>query len=187
MPEDRVLPSSARGWPLRLLVALTELTNRIGTIWIFALMLLICSDILGRNLFRAPITGVFEIVTASIVCIVFLQLPDAMRRGKLTRSDGLLGTLGARAPHLRRALDIFAHLLGAAMLGLIGWGTAFMLGVAIERGYFIGAQGGFTIPSWTVHGTVLLGSLLTMLHFLRKAWLLSTDPGSGDADARVTP
>ena len=48
--------------------------NAIGTLWIFMLMLLISADVLGRELLGTPIRGVTEIISLSIVAIVFLQL-----------------------------------------------------------------------------------------------------------------
>ena len=53
--------------------------NSVGTAWIFLIMLLINVDVLMRALFRKPIDGVSEIVSISIVGIVFLQLSDAVR------------------------------------------------------------------------------------------------------------
>ena len=42
-------------------------------------MVLINSDVIGRNLFNAPILGVPEMTSLSIVGIVFLQLADTLR------------------------------------------------------------------------------------------------------------
>ena len=63
--------------------------NSIGTVLIFGLVVMINLDVFSRFLFNAPIDGVKELVELSIVAIVFLQLPDAVRAGRLTRSDGL--------------------------------------------------------------------------------------------------
>ena len=86
----------------KLVVAL----NSLGTILIFGLMVLINQDVFSRFLFNAPIDGVTEMVELSIVTIVFLQLGDAVRSGRLTRSDGLFKRLLRDKPNL-------GHLLGA--------------------------------------------------------------------------
>ena len=44
--------------------------NALGTVWIIGLMLLINSDILARGALNAPIAGVAELVSFSIVGIV---------------------------------------------------------------------------------------------------------------------
>ena len=88
--------------PLTLVVrgldALTIAFNVIGTMLIVALMVLIGADVAGRGLFNAPISGVPELVTLSIVVIVFLQIPQTMRAGRLTRSDAILEAVRSRAP-----------------------------------------------------------------------------------------
>ena len=76
--------------------------NGLGSIWIFVLMVLINVDATGRTLFARPVEGVIELVEMSIVVIVFLQLGDATRRGRLTRSDGLFNQILARRPTIGR-------------------------------------------------------------------------------------
>ena len=85
--------------------------NGIGTLWIFLIMLLINTDVLLRFLFNAPIDGVTEIVEVSIAGIVFLQLADAIRAGRLTRSDGLFNKIKANKPVLGQWMDIFLSLI----------------------------------------------------------------------------
>ena len=54
-------------------------------------MILINTDVLGRNLLGTPVRGVTEIVSMSIVgAMVFLQLADTLRVGRLTRADVLV-------------------------------------------------------------------------------------------------
>lgn len=69
---------------------LTEILAAIGTIGIFALMALIVADVLGRNFFDSPITGVAEIAARSVVAIVFLQIAAAVLAGRMTRADFLV-------------------------------------------------------------------------------------------------
>jgi TRAP-type C4-dicarboxylate transport system permease small subunit len=88
--------------------------NSIGTAWIFLLMLIINADVLARYLFNSPIAGVPEMVALSIVGIVFLQLSDAVRAGRLTRSDGFLSRVVASRPKLGLVLNTFYDLCGMA-------------------------------------------------------------------------
>ena len=61
--------------------------NSVGSLWIFALMFLICADVAGRYLFNAPIKGAAEMVGYSIVTAVFLQMASTLRAGRLTRVE----------------------------------------------------------------------------------------------------
>ena len=64
--------------------------NVVGTVLILGLVILVNADVIGRNLFLAPISGVPEIVSMSIVAIVFLQVSQAFRMGRFTRTEALL-------------------------------------------------------------------------------------------------
>ena len=72
--------------------------NALGTVWIFLLMVLINSDILGRELFSSPVRGTTELLSLSIVGIVFLQLGHALMVGRMTRSDMVIETLLVKNP-----------------------------------------------------------------------------------------
>ena len=74
-------------------------------------MLLIACDVLGRNLFGRPISGVPELVSLTIVAIVFLQAPQALKAGRMTRSDALAKVLEARAPRLSAAVNTLFDLI----------------------------------------------------------------------------
>ena len=54
--------------------------NAVGSLVIAAVMALMCADVLMRNIANQPIDGVAEMVAASIVIIVFLQLPSTVRQ-----------------------------------------------------------------------------------------------------------
>ena len=74
---------------MSLFVSLITFMNAIGTLWIFGLMVLIGADVLGRELFNSPIRGVTEIVSLSIVAIVFLQLAHTLWVKRITRNEAL--------------------------------------------------------------------------------------------------
>ena len=60
-------------------------------------------------------------------------------------------------------------ILGMAVMLAIIIGTTPLLIDSIQRGYYIGEQGIFTIPEWPIKGMVVLGSTATMLSFLIRA------------------
>lgn len=139
--------------------------NAVGSVWVAAITLLICADILGRVLFRYPLAGVPEIVKVSIVAIVWLQIPHTLKTGGHLRSDIVLRYLSTRS---RAALDLFACVLGAIIFGLLvysGWDTMIL---AWEMGEFEGELP-VRVPTYPLRSIVLLGAALTALQFLLMA------------------
>lgn len=156
--------------PLRLLDAGTQGLNVLGSALILVLMILFGIDVSGRVLFNAPVSGVPELVTLSIVAIVFLQIPAALRAGRMTRSEGFLSMLHTRAPGLARALETLFDLTGVAVLWIIVSTTWPIFTKAWETNEFIGALGDFTVPVWPVKLTLVIGGGTLILQFLARIW-----------------
>lgn len=144
--------------------------NALGTVWIFLLMVLINSDILGRELFSTPVRGTTELLALSIVGIVFLQLGHALMSGRMTRSDMLIENLLIARPRAGRALQGVFNLLGVVFLVIIFWGSLALFEEAIEIGEYVGAAGDFTAPTWPVRLLILIGAAATGLQYLIMAW-----------------
>ncbi len=138
--------------------------NAAGSVWILLLILLVSADALGRSFFLHPIVGTTELVTLSIVGIVFLQLADTVRGGRLTRSDSLLSVIPPRAA---AGLQALFCLLGAAFMALGLWGSVPLLREAIERNHWIGNEGVFTAPVWPVKTIIVVGLAVCLIQFLR--------------------
>lgn len=154
------------GAPSLLLDRVLGSLNAIGSLWIFFLMILICADAFGRTLFAAPIDGVNEMIELSLVGIVFMQLGDATRRGRLTRSDGCFKLVLGRWPAAGRVMGATFDLLGALFMGLILWGSVPLLIEAWQGDYYVGNPGVFTAPTWPVKLVVVIGCSVTLLLFL---------------------
>lgn len=151
--------------PLRFLDSVTWLSNICGTALILALMFLIGADVLGRNLFGTPISGVPELVSLSIVVIVFLQAPHALKEEKLTRSPALTDMLKRKRPGAGRTLETLFDLIGVGVIGAILYASWPLLARAWHRGDFVGAIGDFTAPTWPVKAVIILGSAILILQF----------------------
>lgn len=163
-------PTARDPWPLRALDALTQGLNVVGSALILLLMILVGIDVAGRNLADAPIAGVPEMVTLSIVAIVFLQIPAALRAGRMTRSDALLNALARRSPALGRGLESLFDLAGIAIIGVIVYASWPMFIRAWVRSDFVGAVGSFTAPTWPVKGMLILGACVLILQFAARIW-----------------
>ena len=153
---------------LRLLDAATQALNVAGSILILALTVLIGIDVAGRNLAGAPVAGVPELVTLSILAIVFLQAPQALRAGRFTRSEAVIDALRARLPGAAKALETVFDLAAIAVVGVIVHATWPIFARAWQRGEFIGAVGDFTAPTWPVKLTILVGGTMLILQFAAR-------------------
>ena len=111
-----------------------------------------------------------ELVTLSIVAIVFLQISAALRAGRMTQSDGFLNWLTDRAPRAGKALATLFDLAGIAVLWVIVSTTWPIFTRAWARGEFIGALGDFTAPVWPVKLTLMVGGTVLMLQFAARIW-----------------
>lgn len=152
--------------PQGLFARMTTLMAAIGTIWIFLTMAMIVADVLGRNFFNRPITGVAEVAGRAVVAIVFLQIAAAVSGGRMTRADFLINIVKARTARGAKALDILNVLLGAAVFALIGYASWHDLANAWGSNDFFGVQGLFTIPTWPFWAITVVGSLSAALAYL---------------------
>jgi TRAP-type C4-dicarboxylate transport system permease small subunit len=140
--------------------------NSVGGVLIFALVVIINLDVFSRFLFNAPIDGVTELVELSIVAIVFLQLADAVRNGRLTRSDGLYSKIKEKSPRAGHLLGAFFDLAGAAFFVTLIAGSVPRFIDAWERGYYAGNKGIVVIPVWPVRLIIVIGAVTVVFVFL---------------------
>jgi TRAP-type C4-dicarboxylate transport system permease small subunit len=142
----------------------------IGTAWILVIMAVICADIIGRAAFNRPILGVPEFLQFSIVGIVFLQLPQTLRTGGLTRADVLLAQLERRSPTLRRLLQLVYDLVGATLFAIIVVTTWPLAMRAFANREFYGSTGVVQIPTGPLKLIIIAGCLAMTVQFLINAW-----------------
>lgn len=142
--------------------------SSIGTLCVGALMVLVVADVLGRNFFDAPITGVSEIAARTIVAIVFLQVAAAIQQKRLTRADFFVRRFEGSSPKLIFLLEALFALTGAVVLALIFWASWPKLMDAWQGAEFFGVQGVFTIPTAPFRAITVLGSLVASLSALYR-------------------
>ena len=150
----------------RVLGALVISGNSLGSAWIFVMMVMISADIAMRFLFNSPINGTTELVTMSVVAVLYLQLAYTLRSGSMTRSDTVLNRLIASRPRIGHGLSLVFYLAGAALMGAIVRGAWPKWIKAYDLDFYVGVVGVFTFPDWPRLLIVFLGCTLTGLQFL---------------------
>ncbi len=136
--------------------------NVVGTVLIVGLMVLISADVIGRGFFSSPISGVPEMVSLSIVAIVFLQAPEAFRMGRFTRSEAILNFLEKKSRRARAALEMVFGLAGFGIIAVLLGASAPLFVKSWNRGTFVGTVGDFMAPVWPVKLVILIGCAALM-------------------------
>ncbi|HYF17519.1 MAG TPA: TRAP transporter small permease [Ramlibacter sp.] len=139
--------------------------NGLGSIVIGLVMVLMCADVLARNLANRPIDGVAELVATSIIVIVFLQLPATLRHGRMSRADLFIDPFIARRPRAGKRLRALFSLAGVFACGVIAYASWPMLHKAWEGDEFLGVEGVFTFPIWPMRLVVVLGAVLATVQY----------------------
>lgn len=142
------------------------MANAAGTFVVIALIAVVSYDVIARGLFNAPFLGAVEVVQFSMVLIVFLQLPDVIRVGRLTRSDGFLGLMRSRKPAAGRALSRLIDLVSAIFMVLVAYAIWPEFVEMWETQDFFGVPGVFTAPWWPVKLVIFLSACLCVVHFV---------------------
>ena len=192
----------------RRIVAVAIWANVTGAAVLLLLVAVMNFDVIARGVFHAPFNGVIELVIFSMVLIVFLQLPDVVRTGRLTRSDGLLSYLGDSNPKaadvLRRIIDAMACIF-MGMIAYTVWpevveayhsceyGAAFQDEGGLLAGFveassdcdYFGTPGIFTAPWWPARLAIFFGVTMACIIFGLKA-ILGPQAQLADADTKDT-
>jgi TRAP-type C4-dicarboxylate transport system permease small subunit len=109
-------------------------------------------------------------VAASIIVIVFLQLPSTVRHDRMSRADLFLDPFLARRPRGGRWLRAVFALAGVVACAIIAYATWPLLTRSWTNSEFIGVEGVFTFPTWPMRFVVALGAALAALQYLLLAW-----------------
>lgn len=137
----------------------------IAALLAFLLCFLVCADVIGRVVFNSPVKGTPEIVSGSIVIILWLQAAFAIRSGGMIWVDAVHTHLPGRA---QRACDVAGALLGIAFFGLVCWGSIDPALYAWSSNEFEG-EGALRVPVWPARFLVVVGSFLAAFNYLLLA------------------
>ncbi|MFP9137298.1 TRAP transporter small permease subunit [Devosia sp. XGJD_8] len=141
----------------------------LATAFIAVLMAVICADIVVRNGFGGSLPLVSELGAMMVVLIVALQLPSAIRAGRLAQVEMVIGALEISRPRLAGLLNALFCLAGSIILGIVAWASFGILGGDWASGDFIGIPGLGTLPTWPFRTLITLGMSVAAAEFLFKA------------------
>lgn len=157
-PTSRSLADAIVGGSARLCAG-------ISATWIFALMVLICTDVVLRSFFNAPLTGVPEVVALSVPGIVFLAAGQAVRTGRFLRADFLYAPFLHRYPQAGAVLSLLFDAAGLVIFWKVTQGVWPRFATAWTTDEFFGAVGAFSAPVWPFMGAMLVGCALMTAQF----------------------
>lgn len=164
--HGRGAPSKRPALTVRLWGIMVDAMAGLGTILILVLMVIVCSDIVARNLFNASLPLVAELGALTLVMIVYLQLGAAVRHNRLPRADFIIAAIQGRSPLAASVMNASYHLVGAAMLAIIAWSTIGIMEADMGRGRYIGVTGVFTLPTWPFRLVILFGVAVAAIQFV---------------------
>lgn len=142
---------------------LAALSNFVGCIWIFLIMLFICVDVAGRIFFRNPIIGTPEIVQNSIASIAFLMMPWATHLGQHVRSTMFKDRLSRKGGYI---LDIIAFVIGTLLFAGIAYAS---MKPALWATKILDFQGeGLRVPIYPVWWIIIFGAVLSCYQCISK-------------------
>ncbi len=147
----------------------TEYMSSIGTVWFFLLVILICAEVIARELFLAPIRGVTEMVAYSVVGATILQLANTLYSDRMTRADFLLSIFGEKFPAGKAVLEVVVSMLGLLALCLLAQAAWPKLVDAYISGEIVGVPGEFSFQVWPLRMLVIIGSAVTAAAFLARS------------------
>lgn len=161
-------PEAPSNLPARLWTKVVEGLAALGTILIGVLMLLICADIVARNIMGASLPLISELGAMTLVMIVYLQLAATIRANRLPRTEIFHAPLCQRRPRAGAVLSAFFDLAGAVVVGLIAWSTIRILSKDLASSEFIGVPGIATLAVWPFRLLILIGVTVATVEFLLR-------------------
>ncbi len=164
--ESGAPADAPRSWFGRLIDSL----NAAGSVVIAAVMLLMCADVLLRNLLNRPLDGVAELVATSIIVIVFLQLPSTLRHGRMSRADLFIDPFVQTRPRAGKRLRALFSLAGVFACAVIAYASWPMLARAWRDDEFLGIDGVFSFPIWPMRLVVCIGAALAAIQYALLTW-----------------
>jgi TRAP-type C4-dicarboxylate transport system permease small subunit len=142
----------------RTVETLAKWLNIFSAAWLFSVALLILYDVIGRELFSAPFHGTNEIVSNSVLSILFLQLPLSILKRNSLRTTIVFDMAGTRGKGYIDALSYF--LAGLLFVGIAigGWPNMIEAWQILEQE----GSGIIVIPVYPIRSLVVFVSIIAV-------------------------
>lgn len=161
--------------PLKSIIhSLNRILYILSALLILLVTLMIITDVVGRGLFNAPLTGTVETVSNIIVVIAFLQVSYSIQTGGMFHSTILLDALPAP---VRRLFVALGELTGAAVFLCMVYASWEPTLHAWKIGEYYGG-GDFRFPVYPVRSVLVFCCGLAAVNYLGRAIavILGTEP-----------
>ncbi|MAF47244.1 MAG: TRAP transporter small permease [Rhodospirillales bacterium] len=147
-----------RSFTERIVSLFAHILNTISGAWLFAIAALILYDVVGREAFGVPFHGTNEIVSNSVLSILFLQLPLSIMQRSSLRTTIMFDRAGIRGKGL---IDAFSYILAFLLFFAITVGSWPNM---IESWEILELEGSgvISIPVYPIRSLVVLASFLGM-------------------------
>lgn len=178
-------PSRPHSTARRAFDFVVEASNFLASVLIFSLMLLMVADVLLRYFFNAPITGVNEMMEIAIVAMLYMQVTQALKDNRHTRSDAFFTTMARRSPVAGRVLTTIFSLAGMLLMIAVVWVGIPGVREAMASSYTIGTHGVFIVPEWPIRVVIVFGCSLMAIEFARAAYQEIRLLATGNANAPI--
>ncbi len=155
MPNEN---SNAEDWVERVVGAFARTLNAISAVWLASVAVLILYDVIGREFFDSPFHGTNEIVSNSVLSILFLQLPLSILTRRSLRTTIIYGSASARG---KGYIDAVSYLMAFLLFLVIAVGSWPNMIEAWEIGEQEGS-GIINIPVYPIRTLVVFVSVFGM-------------------------
>lgn len=165
MTKDGAALRHRQPLPLKIWHRIVDGMGALGTFLIAVLMLIICSDVVARNLLGASLPLVSELSALTLVMIVFLQLGTTIRHNRLARTEMFPDFAARHFPWFGNFVAMVWEGIGALACGTIAYSTYGILIKDLNAGAFIGVTGVLTLPTSPFRVLILIGAAVASIQF----------------------
>jgi len=147
----------------------------LASLIIVSMMLLVCVDIVSRNLFSNSLNGVADYLSYSIVASVYLQLGMTIRNNRLVRTTFLSDMLVKSNPSGFLLLQTIFSLAAIAVMTLAVRYLWTDLMDAWTQDEFLGSSSLYELPTWPFKAIVAIASTLALMEIIAQLFRFYRD------------
>ena len=166
-------------WTETLVAAFARTLNVISAVWLASVALLILFDVVGREAFGTPFHGTNEIVSNSVLSILFLQLPLSILTRSSLRTTILYGAVSTRGKGFIDAASYFLAGLLFLVIAVGSWPNMIEGWEILEQE----GSGIINIPVYPIRTLVVFVSFFGVAVCTLLTWQSLAHPGKYDSPA----